>query len=166
MKRLLSLTAAVLALAMMLALAGCNGGDGEKKDPVQTKTVDLVALRDQMLADNNITDSVNVDVEGLQSAYQIDPETVANVGAFNATSGAAFPQEVVMVQAVDETAAADIAKKLEGRLSNIAEQAASYDPDSQALAEKCKVVTDGVYVGMFFSEHYDTMVSAFQTALA
>ena len=58
-----------------------------------------------------------------------------------------------------------MAEKLENRLSAIAEQAASYDPDSLALAEKCKVVTDGVYVGMFFSSHYDDMVAAFQAAL-
>ena len=38
--------------------------------------------------------------------------------------------------------------------------------DSLALAEKCKVVTDGVYVGMFFSSHYDDMAAAFQSALS
>ena len=59
-----------------------------------------------------------------------------------------------------------MAAKLEARLDAIAEQAASYDPDSQALAEKCEVVTDGVYVGLFFSSHYDEMVSAFQGAIA
>lgn len=62
--------------------------------------------------------------------------------------------------------AATVAEKLETRLSTIAEQAASYDPDSLALAEKCKVVTDGVYVGMFFSSHYDDMAAAFQSALS
>ena len=63
-------------------------------------------------------------------------------------------------------AADDIAGKLESRLSNIAEQAASYDPESLELAENCPVVTDGVYVGMFFSSHYDDMAAAFQSALA
>ena len=54
---------------------------------------------------------------------------------------------------------------LTNRLSAIADQAASYDPDSEALAKKCEVVTSGNYVGMFFSSHYDEMVSAFQNAV-
>ena len=93
-------------------------------------------------------------------------DMVKNSASFSASSGAAFAQEVVMVEAVDESAAATVAEKLETRLSTIAEQAASYDPDSLALAEKCKVVTDGVYVGMFFSSHYDDMAAAFQSALS
>ena len=48
----------------------------------------------------------------------------------------------------------------------IAETAASYDHTSSELAENCPVVTNGVYVGMFFSSHYDDMVAAFQNALA
>ena len=96
----------------------------------------------------------------------ITEDMVKNSASFSASSGAAFAQEVVMVEAVDESAAATVAEKLETRLSTIAEQAASYDPDSLALAEKCKVVTDGVYVGMFFSSHYDDMAAAFQSALS
>ncbi len=71
-----------------------------------------------------------------------------------------------MIQAVDASAASDIAAKLESRLNTIAETAASYDPTSLELAENCPVVTNGVYVGMFFSSHYDDMVAAFQNALA
>ena len=31
--------------------------------------------------------------------------------------------------------------------------------------QNCDVVIDGVYVGLFFTQHYDAMVSAFQSAV-
>lgn len=178
MKRFASLAAILLSLTMVLSLAACGQEEPAPQepstDPAVTEPadapatgegVDLTALRDQIIADCGITDTMNMEADALASQYGIDAAQMAASAAFSASSGAAFAQEVVMIQAVDESAAADIAGKLEARLANIAEQAASYDPDSLALAEKCKVVTQGVYVGMFFSNEYDAMVSAFQSAV-
>ena len=175
----------VLTLTMVLSLASCGTGDANPEqatDSTQVQTgdttdnnqtgdtqsseVDLAALRTQILTDCGITDSVNVETDALNNLYGITADQVAKRACFNATSGAAFPQEVVMIQAVDASAASDIAAKLESRLNTIAETAASYDPTSLELAENCPVVTNGVYVGMFFSSHYDDMVAAFQNALA
>ena len=173
MKRIVSLAAIVLTLTMALSLAACGEEPGTNEntenDQNQTssnetgKTVDLAALRTQFVTDYSLTDVLEVETEGLNNLYGITEDMVKNSASFSASSGAAFAQEVVMVE---ESAAATVAEKLETRLSTIAEQAASYDPDSLALAEKCKVVTDGVYVGMFFSSHYDDMAAAFQSALS
>ena len=172
MKRIVSLAAIVLTLTMALSLAACGeepgtnenteNGQNQTSSNETGKTVDLAALRTQFVTDYSLTDVL----EGLNNLYGITEDMVKNSASFSASSGAAFAQEVVMVEAVDESAAATVAEKLETRLSTIAEQAASYDPDSLALAEKCKVVTDGVYVGMFFSSHYDDMAAAFQSALS
>ena len=186
MKRLASLVAVVLTLTMVLSLAACGSDETtpdstDTEDTTQSQTtedtqgtettepaagVDLAALRTQFATDYELTDVLEVETEGLNNLYGITADQVASSASFNAASGAAFPQEIVMIQAVDEAAAADIAGKLESRLSNIAEQAASYDPESLELAENCPVVTDGVYVGMIFSSHYDDMAAAFQSALA
>ena len=186
MKRLASLVAVVFTLTMVLSLAACGSDETtpdstDTEDTTQSQTtedtqgtettepaagVDLAALRTQFATDYELTDVLDVETEGLNNLYGITADQVASSASFNAASGAAFPQEIVMIQAVDEAAAADIAGKLESRLSNIAEQAASYDPESLELAENCPVVTDGVYVGMFFSSHYDDMAAAFQSALA
>lgn len=184
MKRFATLGAVLMTLVLVLSLAACGGEDStettdndtttqtETQEPAGTETdtqttgaVDLAALRDKMIADYQLTDVLEVETAALETAYGISPDLVKSSASFNASSGAAFPQEIVMVEAVDETAAADVAAKLENRLSSIADQAASYDPDSLALAEKCKVVTDGVYVGMFFSSNYDGMVADFQAAV-
>lgn len=106
-----------------------------------------------------------METAGLESTYGITADQVTSSASFNATVGTAFPDEIVMVEATDAAAAQDVASKLTNRLSAIADQAASYDPDSEALAKKCEVVTSGNYVGMFFSSHYDEMVSAFQNAV-
>ena len=178
MKRLLTLTAAMLSLVLVLSLCAC-GNDAEPAeetteevaesvdapDTAETVAVDLAALRDQLVADCGITDYVDVETDALTNLYGIDAAQVASSASFSAASNGAFPQEIVMVQAVDEAAASDIGEKLNNRLNAIAEQAASYDPDSLELAENCSVVSSGAYVGMFFSEHYDAMESAFQDAL-
>lgn len=179
MKRFTTLVAVLLTLVMALSLAACGGGSEDpapagSTDDTQTQqsgtqepaaAVDLTALREKMVTDFALTDVLPVETDALENIYGITADQVKSSASCNAASGAAFPQEIVMIEAVDETAAAAVAGKLENRLSAIAEQAASYDPDSLALAEKCKVVTDGVYVGMFFSSHYDDMVAAFQVAL-
>ena len=185
MKRVFALLMALMALTMMLTLTACGGDEPEETtDPAQTETVepgteggqptdvvevsegaDLTGLMSQMISDAGITDYIEVPAENLSNVYGIDAAQVVNAAAFNAMTGGAFPEEVVMIQAVDEAAAADMAAKLEGRLTSIADQAASYDPASLELAENCDVVTSGVYVGLFFSNHYDAMVSAFQSAV-
>ena len=146
----------VLTLTMVLSLAACGNDDAnpdQATDSTQVQTgdttdnnqtgdtqsseVDLAALRTQILTDCGITDSVNVETDALNNLYGITADQVASSASFNATSGAAFPQEVVMIQAVDASAASDIAAKLESRLNTIAETAASYDPTSLELAENC-----------------------------
>ena len=179
MKRFASLTALLLTLVLVLSLAAC--GDKNTADDNQTTdqpsttqpaangattgSVDLAALRDQLIADCGYTDTLPVETAGLESTYGITADQVTSSASFNATVGTAFPDEIVMVEATDAAAAQDVASKLTNRLSAIADQAASYDPDSEALAKKCEVVTSGNYVGMFFSSHYDEMVSAFQNAV-
>lgn len=176
MKKLISLVGVLLALTMLLTLCACGDKPEENPDPAadssttQTdpqpvNTVDLTALSAQLVADCGITDYVELASDKLISTYQLSADQVVAAAGFNATSSGAFPQEIVLVQAADETAAAAVAEQLTARLSSIAEQAASYDPASLELAENCDVVTQGVYVGLFFSEHYDAMVSAFQSAV-
>ena len=194
MKRILSITVALLLL--MLALAACGGNSEEPaetestevtettEEPAETteesaepageveeaaetvaETSDLMALANQMIQEAGITDAIPVSAEALTNVYGLDPAQIVSAAGYNAASGGAFPQEIVLVQASSADNAAAVAQAFTNRLSDIAAQAESYDPDSLALAQKCSVVTNGDYVGLFFSEHYDQFVDLFQNGL-
>ena len=173
MKRLFVLMAAILALTAALSACGDSAEpvqetatEAAAETSAQPAAADLAGLAERMLSETGITDSIPVSADALAAVYGIDPAQIVSAAGFNASAAGAFPQEIVMIQAADEVAAAEIRSRLSSRLDSIAEQAASYDPDSQALAEKCSVVTKGNYVGLFFSEHYDALVEAFQNGVS
>ena len=186
MKRILSVTVALLLL--MLALAGCGGteeaAEPETAEVTETETTEsaepaeveeaaetvaeaagLSALADQMISDAGITDAIPVSADALAAVYGLDASQIADAAGYNASASGAFPQEIILVKAVDTDAASSVAQSFADRLGNIAAQAESYDPDSLALAQKCQVVTNGDYVGLFFSDHYDQLVELFQNGL-
>ena len=189
MKRILSVTAALLLL--MLALAGCGGGAEEAAEPETAEVTEteatesaepaeaeeaaetaaeatatgLSVLANRMINDAGITDAIPVSADALAAVYGLDASQIADAAGYNASASGAFPQEIILVKAVDSDAAAAVAQAFTDRLSNIASQAESYDPDSLALAQKCQVVTNGDYVGLFFSDHYDQLVELFQNGL-
>ena len=191
MKRILSVTAALLLL--MLALAGCGNSQEaaepaetaeaadtvETAEPAEAETAEasepaaetaadasgLAALADQMIAEAGITDAIPVSAQALASVYGLDPAQIADAAGYNASANGAFPQEIILVKAVDEDAAGSVAMAFINRLSDIASQAESYDPDSYALAQKCSVITQGSYVGLFFSDKYEQLAELFQNAV-
>jgi glucose/arabinose dehydrogenase len=196
MKRILSVTAALLLL--LLALAGCGGTaqeatETESAETAATETAEtpeteapaeaepaqaaepaaetaaestgLAALADRMIAEAGITDAIPVSSDVLITFYSLDPSQIAEAAGYNASAAGAFPQEIILVKAVDEDAAANVAIAFINHLSNIASQAESYDPDSKALADQCPVITKGNYVGLFFSEHYQQLTELFENGV-
>ena len=190
MKRMLSLTAALLLL--MLALAGCGGNSqeaaeaesaeaAETVEPAEPESADaaepaaetsaasesggMAALLDQMISEAGITDALQVSGDTLLTVYGLNADQIVDIAGVNASSGGAFPQEIVIVKAVDQDAAASVAMAFMNRLSEIASQAESYDPDSYALAQNCSVITQGNCVGLFFSEDYAQLSELFQNAV-
>lgn len=182
MKRLKSLMALLMALSLVLCLCACGNDEEEppeddpsqeqseiQDDPTQDQqevgTVDLAALKAQFISDYQYSDYVDVAADRLPNIYGLNADQIVDAAAFNVTLGA-FPYEVVMIQASDEGAAAAIQTSLYEHLDGIAEQASSYDPESEALAKASQVVKEGCYVGMFFTENSADMAAAFQSAVA
>jgi len=151
MKRLL---AALLALVLVLSLAACGG------KPV---TVDITQVKETILKDLAVVDPLDLPVERLQDLYGITQDKV-KVSACFITMGGAFPDEIIMLEAVDTAAAGEIAQKLEARLADVKNQAQNYDAESFALLEKCKVRTTGVYVTLFISALSGEMQTIFEAA--
>lgn len=143
-----------LLLALMLMLSGCGQ---------EAVTKDLTAIKDSILSQLEIADAMNLPAERLLDLYGIEAAQIKTSACF-ITMGGAFPDEIVMVEAVDAAAAKEVTQKLEARLADVKNQAQNYDAESYALLEKCKVTTTGTYVTLFISAKSEAMQSIFDNA--
>jgi len=179
MKRILSVTAALLLL--LLALSGCGGGAEEAAEPAESETettetteaaetvasdVSLQELADRMIADAGITDAIPVSQDALMKVYGLDAGQIVEAVGYNASSGGAFPQEIILVRAADADAAAAVSDAFTARLYDIKTQAESYDPDSATLAEQCQPLLKGNCVGLFFSPEFGQLMQMFDGAIS
>lgn len=149
---------AILMLALLLTACGGAAKGGEN-----TKTKDVAAIKEQIITELAITDAMDIPTESLLPLYGVAPETVKAAACF-VTMGGAFPEDVIIVEAVDSAAAKEIAKKLENRLADVSNQAQNYDAESFAQFQKCKVQRDGVYVALFISAKCEQMQKIFNEA--
>lgn len=138
MKRLI---ACMLAALLCLGMAAC----GET-----SVSVDLEQVKGQMMEALAAGDPLEVPAERLTDLYTIAAEDV-KASVCLITMGGAFPDEIIVVEAVDSAAAQRIAEKLENRLADVTNQAQNYDAESFALLKQCKVNRAGNYVTLFIS---------------
>ncbi len=123
----------------------------------EPKAADLEACKKEITSNISLSDVSDVDKDSLIDMYGIDGGKVKQSACFVAGSDGAFLKEIVMIEATDEAAAADMENKLKERLAAIEEQAASYEPDSASLAKASPVIRNGAYVAMFFASEHDAM---------
>lgn len=148
----------VLALISVLALAACAGKEPTAKD------VDLAVLKSDMLSQLSVENANDINSAALLGLYGIAAEDIEASACYTTMNGV-FPDEVVMIKAVDAAAAARVAEKLNTRVEQVKVQSENYDAENYALAQKCEVVTEGNYVAMFLSPSYDTLVQLFNEAV-
>lgn len=156
MKKIISTV--LVALLCLCVLAGCSGD----------KTVNEVPLTEALAEINtrffNGGEGMR-DIESLDKLelyYGITPADVDEFAAEIAKNSATEIDEVVLVKAVDESAAARVAEKLELRLDSQKALCASYSSDLLAVADKCKVRTDGVLVSLIICDSYDEAVALYE----
>lgn len=141
----------LMALVLLASLTACGA------EPV---TKDITAIKDQIITDLAIEGAMDIPGDRLLDLYGIDAASVKTSACF-ITMGGAFPDEIVMVEAVDTAAAKEITQKLETRLADVTNQAQNYDAESFALFQKCKVQSSGVYVALFISAKATEMQKLF-----
>ena len=157
----------LLTLALLVNLAACSvdeekANDGKTDEADVPFTPDIIALRDKMISDFDAQDAIVFESDVLLDLYGISDEDVAESACYMTMDGV-FPQEVIMIKAQNEDAASRIAACLERRIDEVKIQSENYDPENYALAQKCKVVTRGLYVTMFLSPYFDEMTQIFNS---
>lgn len=144
-------TALILSLLLILGLTAC----GSKE-----VTVDLNEVRAEMLETQNPEEPWMLETDALKNLYGIEAEDVAQSASYVTMSGT-FPDEVILVQAVDEKAAERIQSALSARLSEVMVQSQNYDPDNYAAAQKCTVSVAGTYVALILSPDQESLRSVY-----
>ena len=124
-------------------------------------SVDLAAVRTDIQTQLGITDALPLETDALLNLYGIDSGWVAQSASFVTMAGT-FPDEVILVEAVDETAAASIQEKLQNRLNEVLVQSESYDPDNYKAAQSCSVRVNGCYVALILSPKQADMAAIYE----
>lgn len=151
------LTALLLAILLLFSFSACTSN-------ASAKDVNLEEVRTKITSELYGDDPGLVSVlatSDLLNLYGIQEADVKQSACFIGTFGSVFPDEVLMVEAVDSAAAGRIQEKLENRLKEVKNQSQSYDAENYALAQKCEVKTNGNYLCLFLSPKYAEIQSIY-----
>lgn len=118
--------------------------------------VNLEAVKNAIITIVGVTDPLDVPTSRLSSLYGIDASLVKQSACFVTIEGA-FPDEIVMIEAVNEDAASSIKSLLNNRLAEVKEQSKSYDAENYALAQQCSVDKKDLFVTMFLTPQHANM---------
>ena len=124
MKRII---AGLLILILVFSMTACAG------DSVQ---VDITQVKNTILTELQVIDPLELPTAQLQDLYGISPEMVKTSACF-ITMGGAFPDEIIMVEAVDAAAAKEIAAKLDAK--RIADAKVVLEKDASVMEKLEKI---------------------------
>ncbi len=155
MKRIISLFLIVLTLASFTA---CVSGNSES-------TVDIAKVKDSIISELSMDGAMDLGTDRLLDLYGIESDDVDSSACFVTMDGV-FPDEIIMVNAKSVDAVSRIKEKLQNRLDEVKVQSQSYDPENYAMAQECKVITQGMTVALFLSPDHEAMESIFENAPA
>ena len=123
----------------------------EQKGPENVSAApNLSDIRTAMIDTFAIENPLLLEKEGLINLYGFAAEHLMQAVGY-ATMAGTFPDEIIMVEAVDEAAAAAVAEKLQARLDEVLVQSKSYDPENYKAAQACEVQVDGLLVCLILS---------------
>ena len=152
MKKVFSL---LFVLVMVFCLAACSSGG--------SKTMDITAVKDSIINNLGVEGALELPADRLADLYTIDVADIKASASFITMVGS-FPDEIVIVEAVNADAATRIGEKLEARLTEVMNQSQNYDAENYALLQKCKVQKSGNYVALFISSKNSEMQKIFEEA--
>ena len=137
-----------------LIAAGCSSS---KNEPA-TKDVDLSEVYTKITENSNLSESE------LTSLYGIDMDEVKQY-AGSITMVSTSSDEIIMLEATDSNAAADLKEKVDNRYEAKLNEMRDYLPDEYEKINACSVYSEGNYVAMFISDDSATMTEIFTEAI-
>lgn len=178
MKKLICILLSVFLLVAFCACTGETDVDSNSTNPPESssststteassapeKEVKLSDIKEKIIADTKAENPIDVSTDRLTELYGIEAADVVESACF-VTSNGTFPEEVIMIKSKDADAQKRIVELLQARIDDVKVQSENYDAENYALAQKCKVTTEGDYVAMFISAQHETMKAIFAGAV-
>lgn len=150
MKRVFSLILVVMMVAVMMTACGSSAF-----------TVDFDTLYDTY--ESYLPEMVVLDDKAMMNLYGVDAEKCEQAIIANSSDGL-LSDEVWLIEAVDEAAAAEIVELAQNRVEREKEETKSYAPDQYAIVEKAKIINDDNFVVLIISLDVDTLVEVYENA--
>lgn len=150
MKQIVCLLAAALCA---LSLTGCQS----KK----TGPDDLSAVHQELSAQAELSDMLALSADELGTFYGIAAEDVKQFAASVNSTGIRC-DEIVLIEATDEEAAARVKEQLDSRYASQLAQFETYLPDQYEILQKCGVRQDGNYVAMIVAADPAPLVKLYE----
>ena len=138
------------SLALVFILCGCSAGGAEEPD------APISEILEEMISETQTPQPLPIDKDALSSLYGIKADDVGQC-ACAVTMNGVFPDEMLIIKAKDAEAAGRIKQCLDTRLKEVLEQSRGYDAASYAVAQKCRVNENGLYLSLFVSAKHEEM---------
>ncbi|HIU30676.1 MAG TPA: DUF4358 domain-containing protein [Candidatus Caccousia avistercoris] len=154
MKKVAAWAASVL---LLLALAGCSGGE--------TGSADLNQVMDDMKAVLENTEMMDLSQEDLMPQYGIDASQVKQFAVYIDSTGLKG-DEIVLLEGTDSQAAAALKEKMDERYRQKENTMKDYQPEEFAMLQACSVEQRGSYVSMIVSPQHEELEKIYEEAFA
>lgn len=147
MKKVISFATIIFMCISMLT--GCGASD-----------VKLEEVMEKINSDFSLSLTQLESADELKTYYSISPDDVKQFAA-EIDSNNNAPVEIVMIEAVDSTAADNIVQALTTRYNSIYSQYSSYSTDRLDVVRNSKVTKDGNFVSMIVAEKSSEMLEVY-----
>lgn len=157
----------IMMILALLSLVACGGSADEttdtNTDSESTSTVDMQAVYDSF--ESYLPEMVILEEKAMLNQYGVD-STKCNQAIVANCSDGLKSDEIWLIEAVDATAAAEIADLAQSRIDREAEETQNYAPDQYAIVEKAQIIEDGNNVVLIISPDVDTLADIYNSSKA
>lgn len=161
MKKILSV---ILVLTVIFTFASCTEKKEENNPSTNAPseiTMDINAVKAEIIEKAELKDPLEIETERLCELYDIDPSDVAEAVCVTTLDGT-FPDEVIIIKAVNEDAKLRITGKLSSHLDDVKVQSQNYDAENYALAQECRIIEKDSFLALFISAKHAQMEKIFE----
>ncbi len=158
MKKFFTVISVFLCVVLMLTLTACE--QGAAREVVLTDVLDSINSKFSISADDML---LIEDTDTLELYYNITPADVKQFAAETTLNSATDITEVILVEAVDESAADRVYEALNVRYNSQRDLCASYSAELLDVIDHCYIQMNDNYLCLIISGDFDNIISHYNS---